>query len=625
MSKKGENEMKRIFSMLIATICCTIAFLGVFTSCGYLQQESQNPSNTTNNQRIVGSTDLPDSVNRCVATKAKRVEYNSYKKDGLYYYIFNVGTLEAVPLQDEIDANYIYRYDGSTEATLTLSTAESTFEQISTVVEKVNEKSGGWSIGGKLEASLQKAIKLTLESSYKEQWIETITNTSKKTSEFASAESKSMEFTWRPEVSKPGYYRYVLEGTLEVFACIVYDPIEKTEVYSTSYSLIKESHWALEYSESSNFDTNELNQFDLPEGYLDVICQEPEIDYSDFNDTYVVETKNILNNTNTVTIEKYQVQTVVTHSSYGLNQANYDELDLSSYKEYFTDDNIFCFEITVNISEKNDGWQELFLYNQIDKGTSKTVNYVTAQTDYGMICGSRIDHKDGESATDHTAYWYVNGNKLKEKMYIRYDAQFNSSSSDALGNKKSIWYRRGISVNLTVAKASVDIENNDKIVFNNDKQFTIYDTGYYGLHPKQSYDEIALDEYTKYMDSEYLFVFDFSVKLKEKDDGYQEIYLYNENNTSSKTISTPKAIEYGLVAGTVIEHVRGKKSTESKTYAFTFCVNGTEINNSMFVRYDAFGSDSDTWYRENITVKLRIFKVPQFSLDETVYNSYETY
>ncbi len=242
-----------------------------------------------------------------------------------------------------------------------------------------------------------------------------------------------------------------------------------------------------------------------------------------------------------------------------------------------------------------------------------------------MICGSRIDHKDGESATNHTAYWYVNGSKLKEKMYIRYDAQFNSSSADAFGNKRSIWYRRGISVYLTVVKASVDVENNGKTIFNSKKQLTIYDTGYYGLHTKQSYDEIALDEYTEYMANDYLFVFDFSVNLREKDDGYQEIYLYNQNNTTSKTVSIQKAIEIGLVGGTVIEHVRGKKSTESKNYTFTFCINGNEVNKSMFVRYDAFGSDSDTWYRENINVTLRIFKVPQVSLDDTVYNSYETY
>lgn len=585
--------MKKRFKKLVAALLAVTSLLAV--GC---EKESEDNGGMVNSTVVVSES---NTSNRCISKMAEEMQYTSYKKEGLYYYIFNVGYIECVPLQE--NANY-HRYSGTTEDTVTLSSSKSSSNEISNIVQEVETKSGEWHVGGSAEASYG-PLKAGFEWGVSKQWNNTTTKTVEEVSKFTEEQSESIQYTWKPDISKPGYYRYVLEGTVTIFACIVYDPVKKQEIYSTSYSLVNESYWALEYSETPVFKNNEIEKLKLCDEYKNIIGIEPEIEY----EGYLVDNVNVLNKTNSITITQ--------DGAYGLGQKNYDTLYLSEYEKYFTDEYVFCFDVTINISEKDDGRQELYLYNRIDKSTTATVKYVVAQNDYGMVCGSTILHSGGSAAADHKIYWYVKGNEVRNAMYIRYDAS---------GNNADTWYRRGIKVLLSISKASTEVADNGKIVLNDSTEKAVYDSGGYGLHPKQSYDEIDLSKYSDYMGNGYLFVFDFSVNLREKDDGYQEVYLYNNNGTSSKIETVKNAINnYGLVSGKVIEHERGKKLTDSRKYDFTFYVNGLNIRENMFVRYDAFGDDGDTWYRENIKVTLRIFKVPDCEIDNSVANAYETY
>lgn len=112
-----------------------------------------------------------------------------------------------------------------------------------------------------------------------------------------------------------------------------------------------------------------------------------------------------------------------------------------------------------------------------------------------------------------------------------------------------------------------------------------------------------------FMSNEYKFIFNVTVNIAEKDDGYQEIYLYTESKKYSGTnYSEAEAINYGMIAGEIIEHGPGKKDTESYDHSFSWEVSGNRCRNTMYIRYDAHGNDSDTWYRNNLKIVVQVVK-----------------
>ena len=566
------------------------------------------------------------------------ISYTSYKLDGLYYYIFNLGYIEGVPLQDKSNPDNSYRYTGETEITEALSTSSETSTTISEKVEHAQENCTTWNndfsahIGLTYTKELkfagisERKLSLSVDVGYAHQWGGSTSKSSSSSVEEAETYSKkygkTSTFKWTPNLSKVGWYRYVLEGTISMYACVIYDPIQEKYLLIDTYSVIDKTYWTLEYSEDSYFSNTAYTPLTLNDSCYSIIGTEPEKEYNvsdlpidkDENESnsYVVNTTNILSKTNNLTITQ--------DGYYGLQEKDYDVLDLSVYKNegYFTKDYVFCFDVCVNISEKNNGYQEIYLYNQI-KNTSKEVQISEAQDSYGMICGSVISHGGGSAASDHCDVWYVRGDQIKDTMYIRYDAH---------GDGDDTWYRRAIKVDLTIVTSTTDISHNNEEILFDENNRTIGHKGYYGLEPSRGHEDLNLSNYTNYMNEGYLFLFDVSIVLSEKDDGYQEIYLYNKDSTNSSDASLAKAREYGLLTGKMLEHGRGQKLTSSQSYNFVLTTTGDNIDSELkklYIRYDAWGDDTDTWYKEKIKVTLTIVKIPDFVDDSTVTEAYKKF
>ena len=111
-------------------------------------------------------------------------------------------------------------------------------------------------------------------------------------------------------------------------------------------------------------------------------------------------------------------------------------------------------------------------------------------------------------------------------MYVRYGAQ---------GENEDTWYRNSIKIDLAITSSALQtvfspVYNflpTNKVILENENQYTIDATGYYGLIARD-HEKLNLAAYTEYMTKDYLFLLDVSIDLKEKDDGYQEIFLYNK-------------------------------------------------------------------------------------------------
>lgn len=85
----------------------------------------------------------------------------------------------------------------------------------------------------------------------------------------------------------------------------------------------------------------------------------------------------------------------------------------------------------------------------------------------------------------------------------------------------------------------------------------------------------------------------FRVDIKEKDDGYQELFVYTDENTQ-------------LVGGiTKFEHGPGKTNKNYTTYEFYAEIDvNSIINNTLTVRYGANGWFADDWYNKNFGFQL---------------------
>ena len=89
-----------------------------------------------------------------------------------------------------------------------------------------------------------------------------------------------------------------------------------------------------------------------------------------------------------------------------------------------------------------------------------------------------------------------------------------------------------------------------------------------------------------------------TMDVKEVDDGYQYIALYDGTSTSAKQFGYQK-----------FEHGSGKKDTSYWSHTFTFTINLNEItSSSLCIRFNASGFGSDTWNCKNVKISYSVVK-----------------
>ena len=123
-------------------------------------------------------------------------------------------------------------------------------------------------------------------------------------------------------------------------------------------------------------------------------------------------------------------------------------------------------------------------------------------------------------------------------------------------------------------------------------------------------DTIDLSDYTEYMTAQYEWEFTIKVDIEEIEDGYQEVYLYNQlvkhgSVSSSDLYDESFAQECGLVKA-FRNHNYSTKANDKWTAEMKFTLAGSECKKSMYVRYGAHGQFGDEWLKKGVKVIITI-------------------
>ena len=86
-----------------------------------------------------------------------------------------------------------------------------------------------------------------------------------------------------------------------------------------------------------------------------------------------------------------------------------------------------------------------------------------------------------------------------------------------------------------------------------------------------------------------------SMSVREIDDGYQYIAIYNGSSSSAKQLRSTK-FEHG-----------SSKDTSTWTHNFTYNLSLDDLVDSKFyIRYDASGAFSDDWVNKNLNIQITV-------------------
>lgn len=147
------------------------------------------------------------------------------------------------------------------------------------------------------------------------------------------------------------------------------------------------------------------------------------------------------------------------------------------------------------------------------------------------------------------------------------------------------------------------------IILQSSPNYKIEEDGQYGLE-NSSNSILYLSEYNKYMNDDYVFVFDVTISYEAGKwfgnyiYGNKQVFLFKKNPgyiadsfnmVNSETIYS----KYGLLKEETWDEDKGTKD-------FRWEIKGSDCTNNMYIKYDAWGENEDTWYVRAITVDLMI-------------------
>ncbi|MBQ8425324.1 MAG: hypothetical protein IJX17_04820 [Clostridia bacterium] len=415
---------------------------------------------------------------------------------------------------------------------------------------------------------------------------------------FINEKSTTRQYVINSNYEANKYYRVTLFGNCDIYIHCVYDS-DKKELYMEyeQCPIIKSLNYYIDVSDNNDFSCTKSSQEKL--GFDSSILLESDIfNYSkEPNDSIKENIQNLYSKSQSSSLSS---------SKYGAGCSDeiIDKLELNDYSEYFKNNYLFCFYIKLEANSDGNGQVGVYLYDNIKDKSSK-LEYYDAKTN-GLIEGAKI--KVDSQKKEYIVRFYIKGDNIKNTMYLYYSKE---------NDKKC--YKHSINVDLII----VEEKTINTEFYKNDDKYEIKQNGYFGLEYR-SYDTLDLSSYQDKIDSKYLFNFNISINLNEKNDGYQEIYLYNEYNQTSKEKNQNQAIELGLIDEMIIEHNPGKTDKNAEDYNFNWSITGDKIidKNKLYIRYDAYGNDNDTWERNSINIELRIYQinVPNYYYDDYCEN-----
>lgn len=250
--------MKKIITVFLALACCLS-----FVAC----DNQSTDSNTTLN-----ASSFNVVQKKCVVEKDDDYQQSvvSFYDDEYNYWIFNMGYLKDVPLEE---SHSYYKYTGG-NIEYKFTTSITTANSVKNMTEKVSSKSNSWSNtnthqvdvsggGGKKDVwNVTVAYgytNSTTNGNYNgTSWAESF----EKCETYSKTTENSVTITF-DDSCENGYYRYVLLGVVNVYAAVIQDR-NTNAYYANTYSEVKSYGYCLDFDkESALFDEYDDNLFEF--------------------------------------------------------------------------------------------------------------------------------------------------------------------------------------------------------------------------------------------------------------------------------------------------------------------------------------------------------------------------
>ncbi len=248
------------------------------------------------------------------------------------------------------------------------------------------------------------------------------------------------------------------------------------------------------------------------------------------------------------------------------------------------------------------------------QGKTDSFKITTVQPDK---CSINVEAQPSEGGTVTGGGEYVKGSSITIKAtpkagYV-FDGWYNGNTR--VSTSKNYTFTLNSDYPNMVARFSIK-----PYTYTDNTERTIDDAGFYGTSFRYM-DELNMSEYKQFMNAGYEFIFEIEMEYEEMNDGVQEIYIYNSNKTSGlldPTENTAKSL--GKLAGkSNINAESGWNNPNGKydhgTENLTFNINGSQMNEKMYVRYDAHGELGESegigndWKRISVKVTVTVKKV----------------
>lgn len=361
-----------------------------------------------------------------------KAEYSFYDEEN-YYYVFYLGDVTHIPLQDNAT---VFEYRGN-DYSREFTTAETNTQTVSNMVTTAQEKCVEQSFGVKGEADfkgLKKIVDLGISLEYKNSASQTLTQeeTYEKAQEYSKERAETVTFAFNSSC-KHGYYRYILLGDAEVFGVLVKNK-ESGEYYTDIYNMLVSQYFSLDYSTVSTFYDNNYGKlkFEMTEEEIAAL-QTPTLSLEE-----VKEEEEEKEPEEIVASDAYKTAKVIYDTgNYPIivtdTEVKSDDFYITELSPYMTNEYILRFEIKLCMREVDAGYQEIYLYN--GKGT-----HVQGINEYAYG-GTGFANK---TASWITFNWSVNGAQCTERMEMRYAAHAGGADT---------WVIEDTIITVTVSKA----------------------------------------------------------------------------------------------------------------------------------------------------------------------------
>lgn len=294
--------MKKNLKLFIVSLLL-ISLLLSATSCIYTGQNGSASVNDDIAKIVTVSNEtVSDSyVNHPVdeLPEEQYTQKTSFRDDNNYYYVFYLGYVENVPMQDNYPS---FKYSGN-DYKKVMTATKTTENAVEDSIDKVSSTNSGWQKKDAFKKAVEKdgakfnwvlnfdfEDSSAFESGFEEAWSTSNVNSVSEMATKATTHSEQIADTVEFQFDKScahGYYRYVLMGAYDVYAVITYNPVKK-EYGTATYSYLFNLSYTLDFSTDPHFNDSSITEisYDTSNFVIDV-SKKPEKYYPTVNDDTV--------------------------------------------------------------------------------------------------------------------------------------------------------------------------------------------------------------------------------------------------------------------------------------------------------------------------------------------------